>query len=186
MIEVVVSMGVFAIATAAALGIFVTSNQVQKRTANLQRELADARYALEVMAREVRMGAIDYGYSGYASPLPFLESVLAVRDADDQPIRFGRFDVGSGRYAIKVCDQEICNVEDWLDITPEDLSIARLDFYISPSEDPFTWNGATVDYPSDSQPLVTIVMQSVGTYLEGETNRVVNLQTTVASRQYVR
>ena len=179
-------MGIFAIATAAALGIFVTSNQVQKRTANLQRELADARYALEVMAREVRMGAIDYGYDGYASPLPFLESVLAIRDADDQPIRFGRFDVGSGRYAIKVCDQEICNVEDWLDITPEDLSIARLDFYISPAEDPFTWNGATVNYPFDSQPLVTIVMQSVGTYLEGEINRVVNLQTTVASRQYVR
>ncbi|PIT90315.1 MAG: hypothetical protein COU22_02845, partial [Candidatus Komeilibacteria bacterium CG10_big_fil_rev_8_21_14_0_10_41_13] len=67
LIEVVVALGIFSIATTYAIGIFVQSNQVQRRTANVQRVLSDARYVLEVMAREVRMGEIDYDYSGYAT-----------------------------------------------------------------------------------------------------------------------
>jgi|SRR3989344_1411832 len=186
LVEVVVALGVFAIASTASLGIFVRSNQVQKRTANAQRQISDARYALEVMAREVRMGQVDYNYSGYDSPLPFLQNVLAVRDVDDQPVRFRRFEVETGRYVIQVCGLATCGVNDWLDITPEDLSIERLDFYISPSQDPFVWDAGLVDYPSDQQPLVTIVLETVGTYQEGEVNKITNFQTTVASRKYSR
>ena len=93
LVEVVVALGIFSIATTYAISIFVQSNQVQKRTANIQRILSDARYALEVMAREVRMGHIDYDYAGYDTQegvLNLEQSVLALRDSDDSPVKFRR------------------------------------------------------------------------------------------------
>ncbi|MBT4335206.1 prepilin-type N-terminal cleavage/methylation domain-containing protein, partial [bacterium] len=63
MMEMVLVLGIFAIATTYALSIFTQSNTVQKRTANIQRSISDARYVLEVMAREFRMGTVDYSYS---------------------------------------------------------------------------------------------------------------------------
>jgi len=193
LIEVVVALGIFSIATTYAIGIFVQSNQVQRRTANVQRVLSDARYVLEVMAREVRMGEIDYDYSGYATTggeLDLEQSVLALRDVDNQPIRFRRQLIAGlpDRYVVQVCsEKEVCLADDWLDITPEDLSIERLVFYISPPKDPFTWNDSLVDYNYDSQPMVTIVMQSQSLYQEADlAERTADLQTTVTTRKYVR
>lgn len=187
LIEVIVALGIFSIATSYAISIFVQSNQVQKRTANMQRILSDARYALEVMAREVRMGHIDYDY--YAGqdisldnmPLTQDNAVLAIKDASNQEIRFRRQEAEEGRYVIQVYNQG-----DWLDITPEDLSVERLSFYISPSADPFVWNSNLVDYNSDQQPIVTIVLETKSLYRDLDTEKVSHLQTTVAERKYVR
>src|SRR3989338_1459541 len=100
--ETVLVMAIFSIATTYAVGIFVKSNTVQKRTANVQQLTADARFVVEVMAREVRMGKIDYDYTGYFLPLDGPQTVLAIKDQDNQPVRFRRF-AAADRQAVQGC-----------------------------------------------------------------------------------
>lgn len=191
LVEVVVALSIFAIATVYSISIFVQSNIVQKRTANIQRVMADARYALEVMAREVRMGNIDYAYANYTrelgGSLTFPQAELAIRDVLNQPIRFRRFQIEAGRYSLQVCSgQDVCGEGDWLDITPQNLSVVNLAFYIAPEKDPFTWDAALADYPADQQPRVTIILETKSLYKDLPTERISHLQTTVTSRKYVR
>ncbi len=186
LIEVIVALSIFGIASTAALSIFVRSNEVQKRTANIQRLISDARYTLEVMAREVRMGYIDYEYGGYGEPLDSFQEELAIRDENDQLVRFRKFEIEPGRNVVQVCNLETCNPGDWYDITPEDLSVEQLGFYLAPPRDPFIWDNDLVNYPFDVQPLVTIVMQTKSTYRDSDTPKISNFQTTVTSRIYVR
>lgn len=192
--ETVVVLAIFSIAATYSLAIFVQSNQVQKRTANIQRALSDARYVLEVMAREVRMGHIDYSYyeeEGISlaqsnMPLPQGDEILAIRDVDNNPIRFQRAESSpdSERYVIKLYYEV---GDEWLDITPEDLNITRLDFYISPEDDPFEWIFG--GYLNNKQPRVTIVLETESLHFEGgadSESRLSHFQTTVTSRKYAR
>jgi type II secretory pathway pseudopilin PulG len=180
--ETVMVLGVFAIAATYSLAIFVQSNTVQKRTANIQRTLSDARYVLEVMAREFRMGQLDYQY--YGEPLPEMPvEELAILDQDSNIIRFRRQQIlETGRYVVQLYYNG-----EWLDITPEDLNIIRLDFYISPEESPWVFQSG--GYPNNLQPLLTIVMETESILLEGgaaQEPRLSHFQTTVASRKYLR
>lgn len=187
LVEVIVALGIFSIATTYSVSIFVQSNQVQKRTANEQRLQSDARYVLEVMAREVRLGHLDYAY--YAAqgislanmPLTQGNAILAVRDVDNNQILFRRGQNGA-RYVAQVYSGGA-----WLDITPEDLNVARLSFYIAPSSDSLAWSDALADYPSDIQPLVTIVLETESLHEDVQgTSNISYLQTTVTERKYMR
>ncbi|MFA6304449.1 MAG: type II secretion system protein [Patescibacteria group bacterium] len=189
LVEVIVALGIFSIATTYAVSIFVQSNQVQKRTANADRLLADARYVLEVMAREVRLGHLDYAY--YASqgislanmPLTQDGAILAIRDADNNQLLFRRVESAQdqGRYVVQTFAGGA-----WLDITPEDLNVELLSFYITPAVDSMVWSDVLVDYPSDIQPRVTIVLSTSSLHEDIATTKISHLQTTVTERKYAR
>jgi len=185
--ETVLVMGIFSIATTYAIGIFVQSNTVQKRTANVQQITADARFVMEVMAREVRMGAIDYGYTGYQLPLEAPQAVLAIKDEDNQPVKFRRYSADGLRYAVQVCQGAdiYCSADDnWLDITPTNLTVERLSFYITPARDPFTWQ--LPDYYADIQPMVTLVLETKSLAAGDLEQHESHFQTTVSARSYKR
>lgn len=184
--ETVMVLGVFAIAVTYSMAIFVKSNTVQKRTANIQQTMADARYALEVMAREFRMGQLDYQYyyQNYSQPLPMMPiEELAILNQDNNTVRFRRQQIPeTERYAVQLYYNG-----EWLDITPEDINVTRLDFYLAPDENP--WVFLTGGYPNNVQPRVTIVMETESLLLEGGAAinpRVTHFQTTVTSRKYLR
>ena len=185
--ETVLVMAIFSIATTYAVGIFVKSNTVQKRTANVQQLTADARFVVEVMAREVRMGKIDYDYTGYVLPLDGPQTVLAIKDQDNQPVRFRRFAAAEDRQAVQVCtgDDVFCSLDaNWTDITPNNLTVNRLNFYIAPAQDPFSWQ--LPDYYSDLQPLVTIILETESLASAELEQHLSYFQTTVSSRSYQR
>lgn len=186
LIEAVVALGIFAIATTYAVSIFVQSNQVQKRTANIQRITADARYVLEVMSREVRLDHLDYNYTGYVLPLDGVQTELALLDVNNQPIRFKRFDDGAGRFSVQVCAGGECDNNIYYDITPKDLSVEKLAFYISPGQDPFVWDVDLAGYANNQQPRVTMVMETKSLQADLPTPQIINFQTTVTERKYAR
>ena len=188
-IETVLVFAIFTVAAVYCLAIFVKSNTAQKRTANIQRTLSDTRYVLEVMAREVRMGMIDYGYYGEQAislepanmPLNDDQAILALRDLNNNPVRFRAESTTPGKYVIQYYYND-----DWLDITPENIYITRLDFYLGPADNPFFWENG---YASNQQPWVTIVLETESSYVEGGTlsqPRTSHFQTTVTSRKYQR
>ena len=162
------------------------SNQIQKRTANVQRITADARYVLEVMSREVRLDHLDYNYAGYNLPLAGAQTELALLDVNSQPVRFKRLDDGAGRFSVQVCEGINCLNNVYYDITPADLSVEKLNFYISPEQDPFIWDVNLAQYNNNQQPRVTIVMETKSLNSDVHTTPVINFQTTVTERKYVR
>jgi len=177
MIEILVTMAIFVSAVSSLSAIFLYSNQSQRKTQAIQQTQSDSRFAMEVIAQQVRKGSIDYAstqYGGTIASNP--QDVLVLRDTADNQVWFRRNEVG-GRGVIEMSE----NGTLWVELTPPDLSITLLKFYISPSADPFIASPAT-----NQQPMVTIVMTSSNISIEGEGLPSVSTQTTVTSRQYVR
>lgn len=193
-IETIIAFAIFTIVVISCLSIFIKSNTAQKRIANIQRTLTDTRYILEVMAKEIRMGTIDYGYYGDQvisldpafMPLTDDETsnraILALRDEKNSIVRFRRAASSfAGRYVIQYYYNDI-----WLDITPENINVTHLAFYLGPANNPFVWDSG---YASNQQPWVTIVLETQGTDVEGGAltlPRTSHFQTTITSRKYQR
>jgi len=196
LIEMMIAMSLFGIATVYSVNIFAQSHRVQKRTANIERVISDARYTLEIMAREVRMDVIDYAYGGYPSPLFEPEDVqkwqteLALIDVNNEPIRFRRiFRQNPDRWSVQFCKgAAMCEAGIYYDVTPEGLSVEDLRFYITPAENPFALNQLLEPpvYYSHDQPLITIIMKIKSLHPELKEEKISVFQTTITPRKYFR
>ncbi len=177
LIEILVTLAIFMSAISAVGAIFLFSNNTQRKTAAIQQTQTDARFAMEVMAQQVRKGSIDYDsseYSGSISSNP--QEVLVLRDADNNQVWFQKGTNGS-RGVVQISDDG----SSWNDITPTDISVDLLQFYISPTTNPFATSPST-----NQQPMVTIVLTTSNVSTEGEGLPPTRIQTTISSRQYVR
>jgi len=177
LVEMLVAIAIFVTSLTAVSAIFMYSNKSQRATEVISEVQSDARFALEVMAQQIRKSSIDYASSQYGGIIDSNpEEVLVLRDSNNNQVWFRR-SASSGRGIIEMSE----NGTAWVDLTPPDIKIDLLKFYISPSEDPFSSNPN-----SNKQPLVTIVMASSSTDYAGENIVPAFLQTTVSSRQYIR
>lgn len=176
LVEIMVAMAVFMVAIVSLANIFMFANRSQRKTQAVQQSQTDARFAIEVMTQQMRRGNIDYAYYG-GTIVSNPQAVLAIIDADSNRIQFRR-QVFVGHGVIQISQD---NGATWADITPPDISVSALWFYISPVSDPFASPPLT-----NQQPLVTIVVNTTNTTVEGSTARTTFLQTSVSSRQYLR
>ncbi len=177
LVEIIVAMAVFVTALIAVSAIFTYANRSQRTTLAVSETGSDARFALEVIAQQVRRGSIDYAstpYGGTIAANP--QDVLVLRDSSGNQVWFRR-NASGGRGIVEMSEDGVT----WVDLTPPTVSVDVLKFYLSPATDPFAANPAT-----NQQPLVTIVMASSSTAVGTETVLPAYLQTSVSSRQYVR
>ncbi|MFH1171725.1 MAG: type II secretion system protein [bacterium] len=214
-VEMLVVVAIFSIATLIATNIFVIINRSSQRVAAAQKVQGDLRFALEAITREVRFGTVDYEcYDSSAtlgnapcdlSPtLPDLLSttgktaLLALRDANGNRIRYEVINDTNGIPKLQVCYIDVtteeltkCNAaSSWQIVTSEDVRITNGDFYVYPFTDPFRLRSpipptGTSPYDYDQQPVVTIVLKT------RQVSNVVSpenisAQTTAVSRYYVR
>jgi len=174
--EILVAMAVFTTSVTSIANIFMFANRTQRKTQAGLESQTDARFAMEVMAQQVRRGNIDYAYYGgaiAANP----QTVLAVIDNNNNHIQFRR-QAAAGQGIIQISQD---NGVTWADITPPEISVSTLAFYISPATDPFALVPA-----ANQQPLVTIALTTTNTTTEGASMQPMFIQTTVSSRQYLR
>ena len=174
--EILVAMAVFTTSVTSVANIFMFANRAQRKTQAVQQSQADARFAMEVMAQQVRRGNIDYAYYGgtiAANP----QTVLAIIDANNNHVQFRR-QVTAGHGIIQISQD---NGATWADITPPEISVSTLAFYVSPATDPFAAAPS-----SNQQPLVTINVTTTNTTTEGSSMPPMFMQTSVSSRQYLR
>lgn len=188
LVEVIMASAIFVTAMVAVADMFASINNSQRKTQSIQETSTDARFAFEAMAREARLAAIDYSYySGSLSASG--ESVLALRNTTNQPIRFStQTDPAicpSGSSAcLAVCIVETCTTGDWVSLTPKNVEVGYLLFYIEPLLSPFVSVGS--GFQSNIQPRVTIVMQTSSTKQDDASQGDLRMQTTVSSRRYLR
>ena len=86
LVEVLVAIAIFSTAIMVVFSIFVNSQNLQQRTLAIQRGQSDARYALELMLKEFRLGEVDYEYSGYAGGISSPVSELSLRNNQGVPV----------------------------------------------------------------------------------------------------
>lgn len=155
LIEVIVALGIFSTVTLIAINIFVTVTGVQKRVASTQKVQEDVRYIVEAMAQQIRLGSINYAW--YANPdwdigtgdaldlypTSTPPSTLAVIDQDGAYIYFKLDTSDPDIHKVVFCKKspptqtDACAGDDWINITPTQITVESLKFVITPSADPF-------------------------------------------------
>ena len=174
--------------------IFLIATKSHRLAMEEEKLQGDARFAMESMAREVRMDLIDYDY--YADNDNGLvdqpEETLALEDVvnNEQIIFKKASDDNCPDEASRPCLQIGNGLGSWQSITPAGVKLIHLDFYIAPATDPFALDQTTHpwQYGPNVQPRVTIVFATQTTApLPGDTMpNVIYLQTTATSRVYRR
>ena len=114
LIELIVAMAVFSLAIVGAVGIFIRAIEGQRKIAAIQAVEENARFVLEMLAKEVRMSAVN-------SPNGANDSldIIARKEAGDEPVVYS---LANG--------QIIRNGEA---ITSSQVKVSRLKFYINKS-----------------------------------------------------
>ena len=182
LIEMVVALGIFLVASTAATSIFVSANKASRRTVGITRIGSDARWAMEKMVEDIRLGTVDYAAIISGTPTNF----LSLRTIDGQMISYSwvrqnNSDV-CGAAAIS-CIVVSYNNGIRASMTPKGIDVRRLDFYVWPPKDPFVLAG---DGRTVGQPRVTIVFETETIGSKKEEQSRLSLQTTVSTRVYKR
>lgn len=180
LMEVLVVMFIFTLATLLIAEIFVNVQRAQQRTRDSQIAYTDARYLLEVLSREIRAGTIAYDdFSGGAPEL--IEDELRLITGAGKLLSF-RHNSGACGGASCVTLERDGGGESV--ISSPNLSVDKLEFYITPLADPLP-DTVTLGTP-DIQPQVTIVLKTSSINIKIQEQKPIYLQTTVTSRVYKR
>lgn len=189
-LEMVVVMSIFSIASVYSMSAYVKSNRGQKKIVAISKSTTDARYALETMVKEIRSGKIDYEmYKLKDINLDNNEPVndLFIKDANNNLVWFNLYQVDQTRSQIRVCYTfELCEEDKWYDITPGNVTVTTFNVYIWPKKNPFVLNSNTNEYEANEQPKATIVIRSKSLDKSEVAPQEIHLQTTVSSRTYER
>ncbi len=197
LLELLLTLAIFVIMAMVVIDVFISSGREERRGALRSESIGTSRSALELIARDARLGTVDYDFyidnniplSVGASVTPVSELVLKMAD---QTRVYYRCVLRGDTSGIATTDQpcpffngEIQRslngaILNWEPLTVENVEIKSLYFYVTPPTDP-TLSGAT----DLRQPQVTIVLTTRGIG-SSESSVTSSLQTTVSSRLYVR
>ena len=157
LIELMVSIGIFSIVVAMTSAMFMTSLKGQEKSYTSQNVADSARYAMEMMSREIRMG------TGFSSNGAYLQFTSTMPHRDGQTVKFW-LDAGSGQIMF---DDDIAALPLEAAITSLNVKVSSLSFLLD-----------SVDHER-----ITIVMrvESVGTKEDVKTT--MDLQTTISPRR---
>lgn len=187
--EVVVTVGIFSFATLIVSGIFIRSISTQKRLGLSQRIQSDTRLIMNRLVDEIKTKSIDY--SSYPAEIVNPTDTLYLKDDQGRSFIYRESDPD---FALTVCINEVSTpcIEysddggaTWYPVTSNSIKVSNLDFYITPTQDPFSRTGGS--YNSNAQPLVTIVSALQASVTPPSTGQnILFTQTTVSSREYER
>ncbi|MDD5251651.1 MAG: prepilin-type N-terminal cleavage/methylation domain-containing protein [Patescibacteria group bacterium] len=189
LMELLVVLGLFSIVITSATDILMMSSRAQRKTFNLEKTQADARYTMETMAREIRTGFIDYVWYEANEPLTGVPSRnLALVRENGERLRFYVEDSqqACGAENNTPCVMVTLNETASAAITPKGVEAKYARFYLSPKSDPYQLDIGTGAFLADDQPQATIVLVLESTGPGVDQRSLVHFQTTVVSRAYRR
>ncbi len=187
LMEILVVMGIFSMTVTITSGIFLLSNQAQRRVLALTAAQADLRFVMEAIVREVRGGQIDYAtYEGAQGGITIPASRLLLQSASGNQLEFySETNPTVCSFGVSRCLAVRVNGTAQ-SLTSTGVVLDKLVFYISPGNDPFSIDAGSGLYKANAQPTVTIALQVRTTGPKPQDVFTMNAQTTVTSRAYVR
>ncbi|MBI3115230.1 MAG: type II secretion system protein [Candidatus Kerfeldbacteria bacterium] len=197
LLEVVLALGIFAILSVVVIDVYFSSGREERRGVARSQGAGSARFALEVMAREARLGVPDYAYyveqriplvDGSGNPRAL--SMLAVVLPDNTTrvyrcVTRGTTSALAGDVACPASNGELQRsltgaAGTWESLTIEEAEVTSFQVFVTPSSDPFPADSTVNQQPKTTVSLVTVGIGNV----EDEVRT--HFQTTVSSRNYVR
>ena len=169
LLEIVVAASVFSIAVGAMVSLFMFAIQGQRNAIARQNLVENTRFAIERMARQIRLATRDesgscLGAGNDGSTFAFSGSSLTFLDYRN-PARCVTYDVQAGKIVMQQ------DAEDPVDLTSNDIIINNLEF---------TVQGERKD--DGVQPRVTIFVGATASGGNPQTAPALKIQTTVSVR----
>jgi prepilin-type N-terminal cleavage/methylation domain-containing protein len=202
LVEMLITMTVFTTMMISLTDIYVQNLRYGQQIVLRAKLQADARNALEDIARAVRVSDINYTSAIYGGtgtlPAAVVDELDLVnpKTGDTSKIRLESTSWESAAAADAACygdgksypciDVSTNGGANWSLLSPQGVKIDSLKFFITPNQDPFSFNQATGAYPSSKQPIVTIFVQFHGIATRPSDQWIYALQTTVTPRLYLR
>ena len=145
LLEMTIALGIFVILFTLTLGVYSYALKAEQRTIQISKLQKEAQFIMEIIAKKVRSGRIDY-----TNPINLDgSSPLALYDSSGNPTVFKFEDE-----KIKVCIID-CSVDDnFFSIPPTDVYVSDLKFFIDPLTNPFI----SINEAPESFPKVTVVL----------------------------
>lgn len=187
LMEVLVALTILSIVITAATNFFYFSVRTQNKTENLQKISTTTRLIMERIVREAQENEIDYNaYEEGQINLP--TDILILKDLEDKPIIFQASDSDCPDEISAPCLKISNDGFNWASLTPKGVRLKDLKFYITPNKNPFKFNlePDILDYESNGQPYILIVLSLENTALIPADYTSLTLQTGVSSRIYKR
>lgn len=184
--ELLVVMGIFSMTVAMTSSIFLLSNQAQRRVLAITSAQADLRFTLEAIVREVRAGFIDYETYEAAGGIQVPAETLIIRSASGSRLEF--YEEANPAVCpagvAKCLAVRVDGVSQ--SVTSSGILLDDVTFFITPQADPFMIDEDSGLYKADAQPLVTVAMKVRTQGRKPEDIVILNAQTSIAARSYVR
>lgn len=159
MIEMTIAVGIFAVVVTITSSTFITSLKGQQKSIAMQNMADNGRYAMEVMAKEIRMGK---DFIGGSDSIQFVSSM---------PNRMGK----TVRFSLDAGNSQILFDDDIMDAIPEE-PITASNSVVQTLR--FTVTGTN----PGNQPRITIVLGVSAGGAVPEAASSMTLQTTISPR----
>lgn len=178
LLEAILAIGIFTIASLLVANIFINVSNLQKITANFQRLQNEGRYLMERISREIRGRELDYEQIVFDAPTqPLFNLATSLTFKEDEWGEIVRI-----YYQDQDDDGEPETVFYWSNglaarLNAEDVEVVDLKFRILPVDDPFQLD-------IFFQPRVTILITLRNKNVPEKYQQTLTLQTTVSSRIY--
>lgn len=205
-IEVIIVMAIFSIVLGVIIQIFIFTSRTQRRSRSVQEAYAQARAAVEALAREGQNGTVDYAFYGPpGEPAHSVDiasqpvAVAAFRSSQGTDVRFRCAEplaanpnqACSGSTPelgqVQMCRGSACASGGWAGITDEATDVVSWSTWVGPTDDPFARDrDDPANYAANRQPWVTAAISVRPAAVAGSQPPEVRLQATVSSRSYQR
>jgi len=175
LVEAMVSVAIFAILMVSATDIFLSIVRSQRNTLSSKNAQEAVNYALEIMSKELRMAKVDDGYCEAAQKVyaVFDENGQPVESEDGPTIKFRNYEDKCVVYELDNPSGRLKVTRDgsWAYMTPANITISNLSFYIQHSDIQI------------GQPIITV--RFILSYFNSEAGQqTMQVQTSISSRSY--
>lgn len=180
LIEMLVVALIFGIMSVTISQIFVSFNRLHRRVSDSAVLGQDMRFAMELIIREARNDAMDYGAAVLDK-----DTVLKMVKQNGQHIWIAKQSGANCDATVTSClALSLDSGTTWTQITSSRVQVQNFDVYVRPTVNPFQLVGNS--YPNNAQPMATIHLNLLYKSVNVKDQVSLEAQTTVSSRVYQR
>ena len=185
MVEMLVVVALFAVASLSIAAIYVNFMRLERRASNAERMGEELRYVGELIVRAVRNNRIYYN----GATLPYQSSSITLVNSAGNNIVIERLAAGAsectGLNVTQGCLALTIPGQARTALSGANIDISTFAVYVNPSQDPYTPIGLGT-YNNNQQPLVTFFIKATYNTPNAREQVTMNFQTSVDSRIYTR
>jgi prepilin-type N-terminal cleavage/methylation domain-containing protein len=170
LVEILITIGIFAITLVIVSSIFININNLQQQTALLERLQNDGRYMLEKIGKEIRGRELDYASSGL-QPGGATDKLVFKPDEYDETLAI-KFDDTKKELLFDLSGNPAA-------INSSDVLVEKATFIVMPEADPYA-----IGSIETSQPRVMVSLVLKNKDLPPAKQKTLRLQTTFSSKNY--